>query len=263
MDKQEAVKQLLVLLTDLESQRREKAALDRARTNLNSIQYSFRTKLDSYDERNKAAYISQKIGEEPVKPKGLIKLAVPVYMAKKSKYEKAIVEYRKQYALAEKAYYYDNQEKRAALEATAEQEKKDAIAAAEAEYQRANRVFQELSSRIEANTIVTEKYKRIEIVSVLIDYLRDGRADSIKEALNLWHDEERKKVEMEKAEAHRAEMLRIEQERLEAAQEAAEYQRMAYYAAQEAADSAKDAAEEARRAANDVSYQMWCEQNED
>ena len=46
MDKQEAVKQLLVLLTDLESQRREKAALDRARTNLNSIQYSFRTKLD-------------------------------------------------------------------------------------------------------------------------------------------------------------------------------------------------------------------------
>ncbi len=263
MDKQESVNQLISLLKDLEAQRREKNALDRAISNRQSVLNTFRSKLESFDDSHKSSYIADKIGSEPIKPRGLIKLAVPIYMAKKSKYEKAIAEYRKQYPLAEKAYYYDYQAERAALQETAEQEKKDAVAAAEAEYRRADQAYKEYSNSVRTNTIISEKYKKIEIVSILIDYLRDGRADSLKEALNLWHDEELKRVEMEKAEAHRAEMLRIEQERLEAAQEAAEYQRLAYYAAQDAADSAKEAAEEASRAANDVSYSVWTEQNSD
>lgn len=261
MDKQATINQLITLKKDLETQRHEKDLLDRAISIRNSIQYTFRTRLDLFDETHKSAYISDMIGSEPIKPRGLIKLAVPVYLVKKSNYDKAIVEYRKQYALAEKAYYFDNQSTRADLQETAEKEKREAIAAAEAEYQRSDLAYKETSSRVIANTIVSEKYKSIEIVTALIDYLRDGRADTLKEAINLWHDEERKRVEMERAEAHRAEMLRIEQERLEAAQEAAEYQRLAYYAAQDAADSAKEAAEEARRAANDVSYSVWNEQN--
>ena len=138
MDKQESVDCLITLLKDLESQSREKAALDSAYSNRQSILNSFRSRLDAFDDANKAPYIEKNVGKEPEKPKGMVKLVIPVYLAKKAKYEKKIGEYRRQYELAEKAYYYDNQAKRSALQDTAEQERKDAIAAADAECQRAD-----------------------------------------------------------------------------------------------------------------------------
>ena len=93
MDKQATINQLITLKKDLETQRHEKDLLDRAISIRNSIQYTFRTRLDLFDETHKSAYISDMIGSEPIKPRGLIKLAVPVYLVKKSNYDKAIVEY--------------------------------------------------------------------------------------------------------------------------------------------------------------------------
>ena len=263
MEKTDIISQLISLREDLESQLREKDAFNKARLIRQSIRYSFRTKLDLFDEAHKADYILSVVGAKPEKPKGIIKITIPVYKAKKAQYENAIIEYQKQCKLAEKAYYYDYKSQREKLEKTADQEIKEAVDAAEAEYQRADQALRTITDRIGSNAIVGSKYKTIEIVSMLIEFLQDGRADTVKEAINLWHDEESKKIEMEKAEAHRAEMLRLEQERLEAAQEAADYQRMAYYAAQDAAESAKEAADDARRAAQDVQYAVWSEHYDD
>lgn len=247
MNKADSIKHLTSLLNDLEMQREKGLVLKQAILNKDKVLHNFQTRLDVFDETHKAIYIQEKIGLEPIKPKGLLKLAFPMYLAKKAQYEKSIAEYGKQYALAEKAYYFDYQSIRSELQITAEQEKNEATSAVEAEHLRADQAYKAVTSRINNNTIISDKYKNPKTVSVIIDYLRDGRADSLKEAINLWHDEERKRIEMEKEEEHRSEMIRLEQERLRAAQEAAEYQRMAYYAAQDAAASAKEAADEARR----------------
>lgn len=257
MERDEAISLLTELLKDMEIMREKNLALEQATLKRQNFLINFQTKLDVFDAAHKDIYISEKIGPEPVRPKGLLKLALPVYLVKKSQFEKALTEYRKQYTLAEKAYCFDYQSTRAELQIAAEQETKDAVAAVDAEYQRAHQAYKDVASRVSGNTIISEKYKNSEILSAIIDYLRDGRADTLKEAINLWHDEDRKRIEMEREEEHRSEMLRLERERLMAAQEAAEYQRMAYYAAQAASESAKEAADEAHHLSYDISYATW------
>ncbi len=82
MDKTESINQLLVLLDDLEAQHREKEALDKAEENRQGALTRFRKRLELFDEEYKKPYIAEKIGREPVRPKGLLKLAVPVYLEK-------------------------------------------------------------------------------------------------------------------------------------------------------------------------------------
>ena len=243
---------LNILLEDLKIQHEKKDLLDKVIETRQIILTDFKTRIDIFDIENKESYIKEKIGSKPVAPKGLIKLAFPIYLAKKAKFEKDIVDYQNKYTLAEKAYYFDNQEKRTELQKTANQEKRDATTKIEEEFELANQAYQKVTTCIKDSTIVNEKYKSIEIVTALIDYLCDCRADNLKEAINLWHEEKQKRIEMEKAEAHRNEMLRLEQKRLEAAQEAAEYQRMVYYAAQEASELARESADEARRLVDDL-----------
>lgn len=74
--------------------------------------------------------------------------------------------------------------------------------------------------------------------------------ETVKRAINLWHDEEHKDEEEARAEKHRQEMLALEEERVRAVQEAKEYARMQYEKARDAAEYARQAAEDARKAAD-------------
>ena len=60
---------------------------------LDQIRYKPLSAVEKYDATNKKAYISQKVGEEPIEPSGAIKLLVPVYLAKKKAYEQEYAAY--------------------------------------------------------------------------------------------------------------------------------------------------------------------------
>ena len=75
-----------------------------AEKSLNNIKNNYPSKLAAFDGAYKANFIAEKIGKAPVKPHGAIKLAVPVYLVKKAKYEKEYEEYQRLLPLAEAAY---------------------------------------------------------------------------------------------------------------------------------------------------------------
>ena len=108
--------------------------------------------------------------------------------------------------------------------------------------------------------MLSGKLKRKEIVITLLEYFADHRADSLKEAINLWYDEKRKDEEEAKAEAHRQEMKALEEEKVRAAQAAEEYAKMKYEEARDAAEYARQAAEDAQEAADAAQRMEWNQQ---
>ncbi len=93
-------------------------------------------------------------------------------------------------------------------------------------------------------------------------YFEDHRADTLKEAINLWYDEKRKDEEEAKAEAHRQEMKALEEKRVRAAQAAEEYAYMQYMAALDTAESARQTADRAQIAADAAQRIEWDHMND-
>lgn len=130
----------------------------------------------------------------------------------------------------QKEYYAEFNDAREKLES----EEKAAIALeiqlAEADVGKANEVYQVAATILSDNDIVSDKLKDTDVVHALIEYFQDQRADSIKEAVNLYYEEEHRK---------RLEAFAKEQVRLTA--EATEQARLAAISADEAAESAEEA----------------------
>ena len=125
-----ALKHLLSLIEEESAAQREYAL---AREHLKNVTDFYATKLGAFDEANKPGFIAEKLGEEPVAPHGLIKLAVPVYLSKKKKYNEAKAFYDRAYPLAEAAYREKFNDERAALAAEDKVEQAEAIEKAKAE----------------------------------------------------------------------------------------------------------------------------------
>lgn len=254
MDKQELIiklKHILTLLEELEVlQQNEKAAAD----NCLDVRNNYPFKKDAFDKEHKDRFIFEKIGAEPVKPNGIIKLAVPVYIAKKNRYKVQVQNYEELYKLAEQLYYETFSEELAVLEQTDKVEQADAILKADQHHRQCLDDIEKCCDNISQNTVIDDSLKTKEIVTKLIGYLTVGRSDSLKEAINLYFDEKRKDDEQKKAEQHRNEMIELEKERVRAAQVAEMYQQMQYEETQRAADEAERAAEYARQAAENTGY---------
>lgn len=104
-----------------------------------------------------------------------------------------------------------------------------------------NSSLRESASAVAADPSLPAAYKKKEIVATIIEYLENLRADSLKEAINLYEYE--KKMNEHNSSMRQAAWERVNQSRLQA--EA--YERMAEEAARQSA-AAEDAARDARRA---------------
>lgn len=230
-----ALKHFLSLIEEESAAQREYAL---AREHLKNVTDFYATKLGAFDEANKPGFIAEKLGEEPVAPHGLIKLAVPVYLSKKKKYNEAKAFYDRAYPLAEAAYREKFNDERAALAAEDKVEQAEAIEKAQAIVDTTKKKYDLAVQALAEDSTVNQKFKEAEIVQQLIEFFEEGRVESLKEAINLWYDEKRKDEEEERAEAHRQELLELEAERVRAAQAAEEYARQAAADAREAAEMA-------------------------
>lgn len=257
MSKDQTVQQLNVLLEKIDLLNQTKNEEIQCRGKLQNAQYYFCSKLDIFDSEQKGKFIAQRIGSEPSKPTGLIKLAVPVYLMRKSKYETEIKDYNTKYQLVEADYYMTYKSEREALAQSDKVEKLNAVNAAKSDLEMASKKHTNALAAVNSDATVSERFKNAEDIMKLIEFFNDGRADTLKEAVNLWFDEKRKDEESQKEEEHRTEMLFLERKRLDAAKAAEEYQRLQYLAAEEAARHAKEAAEKAEDAAQSAQFAVW------
>lgn len=230
MDRNECIRILNDLLAQIESCASAASNLDDAKTKLNALRSKSPSAVRDFDSTQKKAFIEAKVGQEPTKPKGAIMLAVPVYLSKKKAYEKAHADYMERYKKAEMEYYTEFKDTREKLES----EEKAAIAfdiqQAEDALNGATEIYRSAVTLLRENEVLSDKLKDASVVATLIEYFQDQRADCIKDAVNLYYEEEHRK---------RLEAFAEEQVRLTA--EAAEQARHAATSASEAADSAEEA----------------------
>lgn len=254
MDKQQLINNLNDLLSEIEKmevlQNSERIAAD----NCSEVRNHYPFKKDAFDKEHKDSFILEKIGAEPVKPHGIIKIIVPMYIIQKNRYRVQVQNYDKLYKLAEQLYYETFSDELTELERTDKEEQAEAISKAERHHKECMDKLETCCENIKQNTLLDDSIKSKEIVTKLIDYLKIGRADNLKEAINLYFDERRKDEEEKRAELHRYEMIELEKERVRAAQAAEMYQQMQYEESQRAADEAERAAEYARQAAEKANY---------
>ena len=211
--------------------------------------------LKDFDAAHMEQFIKEKIGTRPTEPNGIIKILVPVYLSKKSQYAAAHATYEKIRPLAEAAYRETYQTQREELRIQDEVEKTSLIKTARSRLEAAKVRVVNVEEKLRADDTVSVSLKKKDTIERLISYLEEGRADNLKEAVNLFYDEKRKDAEAQKADAHRKEMKALEEEKVRAAQAAEEYQRLQYEEAQQAtryaqqtAMAAQDAAEAAEKA---------------
>lgn len=92
-------------------------------------------------------------------------------------------------------------------------------------------------SALDNNDLLSDRLKKSDAVDAMISYFQDQRADTLKEAINLYHEE-----------LHRQELEKYAQMQLKLTEEAKEYARQAAECASEAAESASEVAESANEA---------------
>ncbi len=255
MTKSETIEKLKDLLSSVKEYDGRKEVLYKEEKALKEADKNFDSKLMEFDIAHKQCFLDEKLGKKPEKPQGIIKLAVPLYLAKKSKYEKEIANYRKMIPLAEAAYREQYESERKRLSDEDDKNFKVELEKREKRVEEAKAQYIAAKEKYEENDLVSDKLKRVEIIEKLIEYLDDKRADDLKEAVNLWYDEKRKDDEARKAEEHRRKMLELEEERVRAAQAAEDYARMQYEEAINAAEYARNASELARKT-NENSQEM-------
>jgi hypothetical protein len=195
-------------------------------------------RLVAFDEEHKIAFIESKIGAKPPMPKGILRVVPQVYLYKKKKHDT----YEKVYPLAESAYREAYAKERGTIIKEDEEIRQRELTINNSKLERLKAEYDIAEKSVENDSLLSADMKQTAIIKTLIKYFQDKRADSLKEAVNLWYDEKRKDEEEQRAEEHRKEMKRIEEERLRAEEEAAEYARMQYEAAEEAAEYARQAA---------------------
>ena len=207
-----------------------KTELETAAGNLHKAQLRKPTAVSTFDSLHKEEYIVSHIGSEPVKPKGIIKLAVPVYRHKMKAYNKERNNYNAEYDKCVASYYSEYADQRNSLEAKERLEIERDIQTAQQQCNEARIEYETAKKELDSDNTLGDKLKAIDIVDILLEYFIEQRVDTVKDAVNLYYEEEHR---------HRLEEYAEQQVRLTA--EAAEYARQAAESAEEAAARANEA----------------------
>lgn len=113
-----------------------------------------------------------------------------------------------------------------------------------------NETLKIIYDQIVADDTVPKKYKHPEEIEAFIDYIENRRADSLKEAINLYEKEKREDAHNEAMEAAAVSRARHARLQAQAAREAANAQSLAAIEARQHRIAAQEAAESAKKAAD-------------
>lgn len=251
MQNNETLQQLNQLYNHLVLFNAEKIQLASAKQALSDARIKPLTSVSDYDKEHKAKYIIDRIGEEPVKPNKALVLAVPLFIKKKKEYEEKIDSYKKAYTIIENEYYQKHRKIREEIATKEKEEKENLINEAQNRFDEIYIRYEKYKSLVESCTLVSEKLKSEENIKTIIEYFEDGRADTIKEAINLLYEEKHR----QRVEALTREQLELTQKISNTAQEALSTAEDALSAANDAMNLAREAydlAENAYSSSNQV-----------
>lgn len=236
-----ALQHLRIKVQDLKAIENKLAADDKA---LRKAQSRYPSAVEVFDREHKSKYIADRIGDEPQKPAGIIKIVIPAYRAKMKAYEQEHARFLSQYNEAEKKYFAEFSDQRKKIESEEAAEIAFDIQAAEKQFRVTKAECDIARAALEADDLLSEKLQKVEIVDELITYFQDQRADSMKEAVNLYFEEQHR----QRLEEYAREQVRLTQEAAEQARQAAESADEAAASAREAVDNFEKAMERANEA---------------
>ena len=209
-------------------------------------------RLKTFDKTYKEEFIKSIAGDEP-KPAAVWNPLNHTKKRKKSALKVAQI-YAEKKELAETQYYEKHKEERSIIEKDDAAAKESKIIGAKFALAVAQRKLEDVESAWKMDTLLSEHLRKSLTIKKLMEYFKDGRTSTLKEAVNLFYDDERKDEEARLASEHRKkiEEMMVELRTLtkyavrkaeEASGNAAEALREAQ-SAKERADEAYDKAEE-------------------
>ena len=216
--------------------------------------------VSDFDRKNKQTYVLSHIGPEPAKPKGIIKLAIPVYRFKMKAYKKEYADYKAKYDECVVKYNEEFADQRTKLESEEKAEISFGIKSARQKYDQALERVNNLKQQLNANTVLSDELKNTDSVETIIGFLQYHRADSIKEAVNLYYEEEhrRRLEEITKEQARLiAEATNLAQIAIKNAEEATSKASEVISRVDIAVERANEAYEKAEEAYNEAQRAYW------
>lgn len=166
------------------------------------------------------------------------------------RYANDLVDYHKKYKATQDEYFDEYKATRDELTQKDQGQKNTAVASAKLKLDEAMSILNSAKQAVDEYEIFSEQLKNTQDIATIIDYFKDGRADTIKEAVNLFYDEKLKYEEYQRNEDHRKKMEQLAQEQTRAMQEAANASATAVNTSEEAKSIAREAKSIAREAIN-------------
>ncbi len=193
------------------------------------------TAVSEFDRAHKETYVISQIGRAPLRPRE--KIEVTVVDRTRKRYEKDFADYKKKYNRFSEAYYEDYAEQRRKLEAEEQKDIATEILQSKKQYEEARTKADRAKEAVDEDDSLGRRMKDIETVDALIGYVEDRRADTVKEAVNLYYEDD-----------HRRRLEEYAKEQVRITKEASAFARAAAQSAEKAAASAVKAAERADEA---------------
>ena len=250
MKKEEIKDRLKILLDELEVLEKAEQDLKNAEQELQEAQERAPQAVAEFDQITKPLFVKNKAGEEPGKPSGLLKQAPVFSQIKKKEYEDALAAYQKKCLQAEAEYEQVYQDKREQLQEEERLEKEDAISLAQEKIRKAKAAWEAADKALDADTLLGKRYQAKDAVERMIRYFQDDRVDTIKEVINLLHEEEH----FRQMEEDSKEQLRLLRETREMAREAMELANSAAKKADDAMGTGTEALNKAKEAMDRANY---------
>lgn len=201
MEKQEIIKKLETLESLISSKDNSLKRLGEIENAINSINCSSNSELNVFDLNHKSDFINKRVGERPATLNKFNPLNH--FKKRKEEQEQALREYEKKISDATKEYFDFYKKEREQLEVEFERLKEEKIIAYKNDQKEITGILDNTYKSIESIDLISDALKKHNIIQKLITYFKEGRADTIKEAVNLFYDEEYKEKEAALAKEHR------------------------------------------------------------
>lgn len=237
----ECLIQLQQLLEIIHNYNDTKERLDKAEKVCQEVKFRFPSSVEQFDKDHFEPYIERKCGKVPIKGK-LNPIKECLRFSNRYSLEKEQYDEERKEAISQ--YYKEYSEERKKLKDEDEQRKELAKKEANQDFNEIKCSLQQAKNELDSNKTVADIFKTAEKVEKLISYFVEGRVSDMKEAINLWYEEDHR----ESIEEYARRQCEAAEDVAESARQAAESASEAAQSAQHAADSASEAADEARRA---------------
>ncbi len=232
MDRNDELNALRLLRERIRAHDRARAETEQTAEKLRKAESRKPTAVDAFDRAHKETYVISQIGRAPLRPRETVE--VTVVDRTRKRFEKDFADYKKKYDRFSEAYYEDYAEQRRRLEEEERAQITEEVENSKQEYEEMLAREESAKQVLDADDTLGEDFKTLETVDVLIGYIQDRRADSVKEAMNLYFTEE-----------HRRRLEELAKEQIRITEEAKKIAREAAVSAEKAAKSALKAAQRA------------------